>query len=262
MKTVDALAEILRREGVDFLFCFPTTPIIEACARAGIRPVITRMERTLVNMADGYTRVNNGLRNGVCAVQYGPGIENAFPGVAQAYADGVPVLVLPLAVESHQLRVPPNFSAPENYRGITKWVDTINRPDRLPEMLRRAFKYLRTGRPGPVVLEIPIGVATAELTTTPLDYAPVRRHRTMGDPADVARAAEAIVAAQQPLLIAGHGVLYAGASAVLVELAELVDAAVGTTILGKSAFPEDHPIGIKLRRHSRATRAIGRWRDV
>ena len=243
MKTVDAIAEILRREQVEYLFCFPTTPVIEACASVGIRPIVTRVERTLVNMADGYTRVHRGLRNGVCATQYGPGIENAFAGFAQAYADGVPILGLPLAVETRQLNVPPAFSAPLNYRGITKWVDTILAPDRVPEMLRRAFHYLRSGRPAPVILEIPTDVATANFAG-PLEYRRVRRRRSMGDPEDVAQAAQAILAARTPLIVAGQGVLYAGATEELVRFAELVGAGVATTILGKSAFPENHPLSL------------------
>jgi len=243
LKTVDAIAEVLRREQTEYLFCFPTTPLIEACASVGIRPIITRMERTLVNMADGYTRVHRGLRNGVCATQYGPGIENAFPGVAQAYADGVPLLMLPLAVEAKQLNVAPAFSAPLNYRGVTKWVDTVLAPSSAPPMLRRAFHYLRTGRPAPVMLEVPTDVAVAEFPGT-VDYQPVRRRRSMADPADVGDAAEALLAARMPLIVAGQGVLYAGATQELVRLAELTGAGVATTILGKSAFPENHTLAL------------------
>jgi len=245
VKTVDAIAEVLCREQVEYLFCFPTTPLIEACASAGIRPIVTRMERTLVNMADGYTRVHRGLRNGVCATQYGPGIENAFPGVAQAYADGVPLLMLPLAVEVKQLNVPPAFSAPLNYRGVTKWVDTVLTPDSAPPMLRRAFHYLRSGRPAPVLLEIPTDVASAEFPGT-IDYRPIRRRRSMADPDDVAAATEALLAARMPLIVAGQGVLYAGATEELVRLAELTGAGVATTILGKSAFPEHHPLALGI----------------
>jgi acetolactate synthase-1/2/3 large subunit len=241
VKVVDAVAEILRREGTEYLFCFPTTPLIEACAVAGIRPIVTRVERTLVNMADGYTRVHGGLRNGVCATQYGPGIENAFAGVAQAYADGTPLLMLPLAVERRLLNVPPAFSAPLNYRGVTKWVDTVGSPERVPDLLRRAFHYLRTGRPAPVMLEIPADVAMMDFEGA-VEHRPVPRRRSMGDPADVAAAAGAILAAKRPLFVAGQGVLYAGATEELVRLAELTGAAVATTILGKSAFPEDHPL--------------------
>jgi thiamine pyrophosphate-dependent acetolactate synthase large subunit-like protein len=216
------------------------------------------VERTLVNMADGYTRVNRGLRNGVCATQYGPGIENAFAGVAQAHADGTPILLLPLGVESRLLNVPPAFSGPLNYRGITKWADTVLAPERAPHLLRRAFHLLRSGRPGPVLLEIPQDVAVAPFpgpsrageggdgdpVAAALDYRPVPRRRSMGDPADVAAAAAALRGARRPLIVAGNGVLYAGATPELIRLAEATGAAVATTILGKSAFPEDHPLAV------------------
>src|SRR5882672_10202739 len=91
----EAIARILRVEDVEFLFCFPAHGLIDACASEGIRPIIARTERTLVNMADGYTRVHNARRFGVCAVQAGPGAENAFAGVAQAASDSIPILVLP-----------------------------------------------------------------------------------------------------------------------------------------------------------------------
>ena len=95
MQGKTAIANILKQEGVELAFCFPNNTLIDAIAAAGIRPVIARMERGAVNMADAYSRINNGHKTGVCIVQAGPGIENAFPGVAQAYADSVPILMLP-----------------------------------------------------------------------------------------------------------------------------------------------------------------------
>ena len=95
MKTAAAVADILKREGTEYFFCFPVNALIDECARVGIRPIVARTERTLLNMADGYSRVSNARRIGVAAVQHGPGTENAYPGVAQAFADGSPVLFLP-----------------------------------------------------------------------------------------------------------------------------------------------------------------------
>ena len=96
MQVMDVISEILKREGVKTLFCFPTTPIIEAAVAAGIRPVICRQERVGVHMADGCARVQNGRPPGVFAMQYGPGAENAFAGIASAYSDSTPLLLLPL----------------------------------------------------------------------------------------------------------------------------------------------------------------------
>src|SRR6476660_4859946 len=95
MTVAAAIARILQEEGTEYLFCFPVSPLIDACARIGIRPIVARTERTLVNMADGYSRASNGQCIGVAAVQHGPGAENAYAGVAQAYADGSPILFLP-----------------------------------------------------------------------------------------------------------------------------------------------------------------------
>src|SRR5947199_47268 len=96
MKIVDAIAEILKREGVDFLSAYPTTPVIDATAAVGIRSVLCRQERVGVGIADGFTRTTSGRQPGVFAMQYGPGAENAFAGVATAYSDSVPMLLLPL----------------------------------------------------------------------------------------------------------------------------------------------------------------------
>ncbi len=95
MNGAEIIAEILRREGTEFLSCYPRNPLIEACAAIGIRPILCRQERVGVGMADGFSRIRRGRTNGVFAAQAGPGIENAFPGVAQAFSENVPMLVLP-----------------------------------------------------------------------------------------------------------------------------------------------------------------------
>ena len=95
MKGADVVAEILKREGTEFLACYPRNPLIDACAELDIRPILCRQERIGVGMADGFSRIRAGKQNGVFAAQHGPGIENAFAGVAQAYSENVPVLVIP-----------------------------------------------------------------------------------------------------------------------------------------------------------------------
>src|SRR5215208_8235050 len=121
MKTAAAVADILKREGTEYLFCFPVNALIDECARIGIRPIVARTERTLLNMADGYSRVSNGRRIGVAAVQHGPGAENAYAGVAQAFADGSPLLFLPGGNPAVKVDLPPNFDSVPNFRGVTKW---------------------------------------------------------------------------------------------------------------------------------------------
>ena len=244
MEARNAIADILKQEGVEYLFCFPNSPIIDAAAGAEIRPIVARMERCAVNMADGYTRTLNGRRTGVLTVQAGPGIENAFGGIAQAYADSTPILVLPGQAGVGRVGTPSNFSGMDNYRHITKWSELINSPNRVPEMMRRAFTYLRSGRPSPVLLEVPNDIALSELEDDKFSYAPVRPIRSAGDPRDVADVARALLGAKLPLIYAGQGCLYAEATDELVELAELLQAPVLTTTLGKSAFPENHPLSL------------------
>ncbi len=244
MKGADVIANILKREGVDFIGCIPFSTLTEAVAVAGIRPIIFRQERVGVNMADGFSRITGGRRIGAFTMQAQAGAENAFAGVAQAYADSVPILLLPAAAGRSRTGVRPNFSPTRSYRDITKWVDQINMVERVPEMMRRAFSHLRTGRPSPVMLDLPADILSAELDEADFHYVPVAARRTSGDPADVAETARALLAAKRPVIHAGQGILYAEAWDELRELAELLQAPVMTTLSGKSAFPEDHPLSI------------------
>jgi acetolactate synthase-1/2/3 large subunit len=239
-----AIAKILKLEGVESLACFPNNAVIEAGAVEFIRPICARTERVAVNIADGFSRVSSGRRIGVCAMQYGPGSENAFGGIAQAYSDGSPILLLPGGVERARQGVAPNFQAIYNYRSVTKWVEVVNAAQRIPQMMRRAFTLLRCGRPGPVMLEIPTDVAREEVPDEAVRYTPVKRTAPLGDPADVREAARMLLAAKTPVILAGQGVLYAEAWDDLRTLAELVQAPVATTLNGKSAFPEDHPLAL------------------
>src|SRR3954471_14882417 len=162
MKAAAAVASILKAEGTEFLFCFPVNALIDEAARVGIRPIVARTERTLVNMADGYSRATNGRRIGVPAVQHGPGAENAYAGVAQAFADGSPLLFLPGGYAATRCDIAPNFDAPRSYETITKWSARLNTTGRAPTLLRRAFTLLRSGRPAPVLIEVPTDISAAE----------------------------------------------------------------------------------------------------
>jgi acetolactate synthase-1/2/3 large subunit len=243
MKGIDAVAKILKLEGVEYLFCFPHNSLIEASAKAGIRPILARTERTLINMADGFSRISNGERLGVAVVQSGPGSENAFGGVAQAYADSVPILLLPGGVARRSQDLPPAFEATKHYGGVTKWVGQINFADRVPVMMQRAFSLLRMGHPRPVMLEIPNDVAAEEIDGD-FDYKPPKRARSAADPGDIEAAVKALLAAKNPILHVGQGALYARATEELIELAELLQVPVMTTMAGKSAFPENHLLSL------------------
>jgi acetolactate synthase-1/2/3 large subunit len=244
MKVVDAIAEILKREGVEFLACYPTNTLIEAAASAGIKPIVCRQERVGVGIADGFTRVTNGRRIGVFTMQAGPGAENAFSGITTAYSDSVPVLLLPVGHARNTSQVYHFFRSVQAYAPVTKWTEEITLAGQVPEIMRRAFSYLKMGRPGPVLVEIPNDVAVEEFPADRLQYAPVKRTVSGANVRDVAEAAKVLVQARSPVIVAGQGVLYADASGELVELAELLQAPVTTPLEGKSAFPEDHPLSL------------------
>ncbi len=249
MQAIDAVAQILKTEGVENLFCFPANSLIDACAKVGIRPIMARTERTLINMADGFSRISNGDRLGVACVQSGPGSENAFGGVAQAFSDSVPILMLPGGVARRSHGIPTHFEAVPNYGGITKWVAQVNFPDRVPAMMRRAFSLLRTGHPAPVMLEIPTDVASEDIDDS-FDYRPPEKIKPAGNPRDIEASVKALLTAESPILHVGQGVLYADGTDELIEFAELVGVPVMTTMAGKSAFPENHPLALGASGHT------------
>ena len=244
MLVMDAIAEILKREGISTLFCFPTTPIIEAAVAAGLKPIICRQERVGVDMASGFARTANGQPPAVFAMQYGPGAENAFPGIATAYSDSSPVLFLPLGHPRENAQLFPMFNSTRTFASVTKQVEPVTLPQMAVPVMRRAFSALKNGRLGPVMVEVPADVVKADLGDAPLNYTPVRSAISGGNTKDIEEAAKMLLDAKSPLLYAGQGVLYAQASAELVELANLLQAPVMTSVDGKSAFPEDHPLAL------------------
>jgi acetolactate synthase-1/2/3 large subunit len=232
MKAAAAVAEILKREGIRFLIGYPVNPIIEAAAEADIRTIIVRQERTGLHMADAVSRISSGQRIGVFAMQHGPGSENAFGGVAQAYGDSVPIVVLPGGYPRRITNVPPNFNSFLNFQHVTKWCEQVIMPDAVPDAMRRAFTQVKNGRPRPVLVEFPVDLLREEVPE-PLQYTPAPRLRSAPDPRDVSRVAEALVAAERPVIYAGQGVHYARAWQPLRQ-----------SLQGKSAFPETHPLSL------------------
>lgn len=244
MNGYEVMAQALKAEGTEFLVAFPAQRLIDVAARAGIRPIICRQERAGVNMADGFSRVSNGRKIGVFTMQQGPGAENAFGGVAQAYADSVPVLVLP-GGEPHARRgVPPTFDAVPNYKGVTKWGAVIHRPDDITAMVRRAYAQLKHGRLGPVMLEMPTDVMGAEVSDGATEHTPVPRFTGAASGEDVRDLVAALLKAKEPMICAGAGIFYAEAFDELIEFAELTKIPVMTSHAGKSCFPETHPLSL------------------
>lgn len=240
----ELVARILKEEGVAEMTCFPNNPLIEEVAKLGIRPIMFRHERGAVMAADGYSRMSDGERFGVVATQNAAGAENAMGGIAQAFGDNVPILVLPGGYPLIERQVRPNFSAVENYRGIVKSVESIDTPAQIAPAMRRAFHALRSGRGGPVVVELTSDVCIQEVPEADQRYESPGKVRQSPSNGDIREAVTALLAAERPMIWAGSGVLTADATDALRELAELLDIPVFTTMEGKSAFDERHPLSL------------------
>jgi len=242
MKLGEAVAEIMKREGIETLCGYPVNHLIEFAAAADIRPVMVRQERIGVHMADAISRVTSGRKIGAFCMQHGPGTENAYGGIAQAYSESIPVLVVPMGYPRRIAHIDPNYSAVREMRSVSKSAEPVLVPGEIAHIMRRAMSRLRNGRGGPCIVEVPSEIWNEEVGE--LDYTPVVRVRSGPDPADVRRAAEAILAAKRPVIYAGTGIHWSEAWAELRQFAELIAAPVMTSLGGKSAFPEDHKLAL------------------
>ena len=259
MNGYDLIAHCLKAEGVAWMPCFPANPLIEAAARVGIRPLVFRQERGCINAADGYSRQTRGAPPGVFASQSGPGVENSFGGIAQAWGEAVPMVFLPGGAGISGYDVQPNFSATKNYASVTKLALSIDRIDRTTTQIRRAFHTARQGRPGPVLVEMHGDVLGQDAPSGAAEsYKPSTTMRSMPSRGDVKDAVKALLKAERPVIWAGQGVLYADACAELRALAELAQIPVITTMQGKSAFPDDHPLALGSANRT-APKAVFKW---
>lgn len=243
MKVVEAVSKILKLEGIEAIVGYPVNHILEYAAHFDIRPIIVRQERIGLHMADAMSRLSSGKKIGVFAMQHGPGAENAFGGVAQAYGESVPILVMPMGYARRLAHIDPNFNSSISMKSITKSAEPITSPAEVVNVMRRAFTRLKNGRGGPCLVEVPTDLMMQELPGE-LDYAPVLRTRYGPDPAAVDAAAKLLAEAQNLVIYAGQGVHYAEAWPQLKELAELLAAPVCTSLEGKSAFDETHPLSL------------------
>ena len=244
MLVADRIATLLRREGAEFLVGFPENKLIDAASAVGLRPIITRTERVAVNIADGFARATRGERTAACVTQYGPGAESAFGAVAQAYGDRSPILLIPTEHAVADQASAPFFRAERSYEPITRWAATLNSPERGPEVFRRALTALRTVRNGPVLVAVANDVMNGDAGHADWEVSSSLPRRSQAAPDDVREAARRLLEAEAPVILAGQGVLYADACAELLELAELTGTPVATTLNGKSAFPENHPLSL------------------
>jgi acetolactate synthase-1/2/3 large subunit len=242
MKTADAIAQILKREGVEWVIGYPVNHILERAAAADIRPIIVRQERTGLHMAEAISRVTSGRKLGVFAMQHGPGTENAYGGVAQAYSESVPVLVMPMGYARQSAWSGRRYNASVSMAGVTKSAEPVTSARQLPAIFRRAFTQLRSGRGGPVLVEVPTDVWNEEIDA--IEHVPAKPLRWGPDPEAVRAAGSLLLGARRPVLYVGQGVHWAEAWAEVAELSQLLAIPVCTSLQGKSAFPETHPLSL------------------
>jgi acetolactate synthase I/II/III large subunit len=247
IKAANGFARILKSEGIPWVSCYPTNHVNNALGEEGVPILMMGEERFAVAVADGFSRVTSGKRIGVCTVMANlnaAGIQMAYGAIAQAWEDSSPLLVIAEGVGQGASRHT-HFDMAEAFKSVTKWVGKIDRADLVPDYLRRAFTQLRSGRPGPVLLLVPRDLGEYDEAEHP--YTPVKGWRSGPDPDDVKAALRALLGAKDPLLYVGEGVLYADATSELLTFAELAQVPVLTTLKGKSAFPENHPLSVGCR---------------
>ena len=244
MNGVEYIAKILKAEGVQWISCFPSNPLISAVAKEGIRPIAFRHERGAVMAADGFSRVMNRQGFGVVAVQSQAGAENSLGGIAQAFADNIPILVFLGGNSLNQLSVKPNFNAVQRYQGWAKHIEAIYDPNQVGDVMRRAFHALRNGAPGPVVIELISDVCNQTISEKAQNYTSPRLSKQMPDPLEIEATADALLASKTPMIWAGAGVLFSGSSDALKELSQLTSIPVFCTMPGKSGFDERDPLSL------------------
>ncbi|MBN1306350.1 MAG: acetolactate synthase large subunit, partial [Chitinispirillaceae bacterium] len=247
------LIDALIREKVKVLFGFPggvVIPIFDVLYDTEeITFILTRHEQAAAHAADGYARATGEV--GVCIATSGPGATNLVTGIATAFLDSIPVVAITGQVASPLLGTDA-FQEADSVgisRPVTKHNFLVKTVDELPVMLKQAFHIARTGRPGPVLIDIPIDVSRGVLENYQYpDSVSLRSYRpnVIGHMRQIKRAAEAVNAAKKPLIFAGGGVIISGAHGKLLELAEKTNTPVTTTLMGLGGFPGTHPLFIGM----------------
>lgn len=254
-RVIDVFLQYLKAEGVDVVFGIPgglLHPFFEAVERdPALRLIVSKHEEGAAFMADGYARVRRHIS--VCAGTSGPGATNLLTGVSCAFADGVPLLVLSGQAASHALgkgaaqeTTREDIDIVSMFRPITKYSAMVTSPGAMGHHLRRALRLALTGRPGPVHLNVPVDLWEKPLVEDWFDPHTYRPETHSFDRSSVQRAAELLLDARRPVILAGSGVALAGAEEHLRTLADMLPARVATTPRGKGLFPEDDPLSLGI----------------
>ncbi|TDC91915.1 glyoxylate carboligase [Saccharopolyspora aridisoli] len=247
MRTVDAAALILEKEGATQTFGLPgaaINPFYSAMKEhGGIRHVLARHVEAASHMAEGYTRTEAG-NIGVCVGTSGPAGTDMITGLYSASADSIPILAITGQAPVAKLHKE-DFQAVDIQsvaQPVTKWAVTVLEPAQVPGAFQKAFQLMRSGRPGPVLLDLPVDVQLAEIEFDIGTYEPLPVATPAATRAQVEHALEMLNSAERPLIVAGGGVINADASDLLVEFAETLGVPVVPTLMGWGTMPDDHPL--------------------
>ena len=245
MRAIDAAVRILEKEGVTIAFGVPgaaINPLYSALKKRGsIGHILARHVEGASHMAEGYTRAKSG-NIGVCIGTSGPAGTDMITGLYSAIADSIPILCITgqaprarLYKEDFQAIDIESIAKP-----VTKWAVTVREPALVPRVFSQAFHIMRSGRPGPVLIDLPLDVQLAEIEFDDETYEPLPVYKPAATRKQIEKALEMLNAAERPLIVAGGGVINADASELLVEFAEAVNVPVVPTLMGWGAIPDDH----------------------
>lgn len=272
MTGAKALLESLERQKVDTIFGIlggAILPVYDAlCGNTKIRHILARHEQCAAHEAEGYARASG--RAGVCMATSGPGATNLVTGIANAYMDSSPIIALtgqiPTVSKNSSYMIGRDAFQEADILGITTAITKYSYQPRtvseIPQMVNNAFHIATTGRPGPVLIDLPKNVqaGTAEVEFT--NKIDIRGYKLpeQPDPAKISEAADLLAKAERPIILVGGGVIWAGASDEIVQMSDLLMAPVASTFMGKGVFPENHPLSlgsIGMHGNPAANRLIG-----
>jgi len=247
MRAIDAAVAVLRKEGIDTAFGIPgaaINPLYSALrADGGIRHILARHVEGAAHMAEGYTRAKPG-NIGVCIGTSGPAGTDMITGLYSASADSIPILCITGQAPRARLHKE-DFQAVDIEsiaKPVTKWAVTVLEPALVPRVFQQAFHVMRSGRPGPVLIDLPFDVQMAEIEFDVDTYEPLPVYKPAATRKQIEKAIDMLCAAERPLIVAGGGIYNAAAEALLVEFAETVGVPVIPTLMGWGSIPDDHPL--------------------
>jgi tartronate-semialdehyde synthase len=251
MRAVEAAVHVLEREGIKTAFGVPgaaINPLYAAIrSRDKVRHILARHVEGASHMAEGYTRASTG-NIGVCIGTSGPAGTDMITGLYSAWADSIPILCITGQAPRPRL-YKEDFQAVDIEsiaKPVTKWAVTVREPGLVPRVFQQAFHVMRSGRPGPVLIDLPFDVQMAEIEFDPETYEPLPVYRPSATRAQIAKALDMLEQAERPLIVAGGGIINADASDLLVEFAELVGVPVIPTLMGWGSIPGDHPLMVGM----------------